>query len=361
MNFKISFIITITFILAAKAMYADPSSLPEFELLGTNGLTYRSEDLKAKKIVCLVMLSNHCKISQRFEYLINEISEKMKQNDSILIAISPNNENAIIPDELAYSEVGDSYEEMKIRSINNRYTFPYLYDGEKQVVAKQLGSKSTPHGYLFDRKRKLVFSGKIGDYNKPTDIKESDLFKKYLDCLNDEDPKITHTKVHGTSIKFTEDIFMADRIKKRYANETVTLRYIDEKTLKFFIEHLKGSPTIFHIWSSSVNGFRQNLIELSSIYKIFRKRGFRLLTICVDPDKTETEIKTQLERAQLSAVNLCLKGSEVGSLMKFVPIESKSTVPFTILFGNEGNHLYSTVGGIDTLRCKKLIVNELGE
>ena len=66
-----------------------------------------------------------------------------------LFVISPNIEKAILPDELAYTEVGDSMDGMKERAILQNYNFPYLYDGDNQTITNALNAKITPqHFYL---------------------------------------------------------------------------------------------------------------------------------------------------------------------------------------------------------------------
>ena len=80
---------------------------PSFNLEGTDGKQYHQIQFKDKEFICIILYSNHCKISQSFEGLIKEISEHLVSENSILLLVSPNNENALLPDELAYSDVGD--------------------------------------------------------------------------------------------------------------------------------------------------------------------------------------------------------------------------------------------------------------
>ena len=60
------------------------------------------------------------------------------------MAISPNDPAAVRLDELGYTDLGDSFEDMKIRAKDHNYTYPYLYDGETQATAKAYGVLATP-------------------------------------------------------------------------------------------------------------------------------------------------------------------------------------------------------------------------
>ena len=66
-------------------------------------------------------------------------------------------------DELGYTDLSDSLEEMKLRAKEKGFAFPYLYDGEKQAVSRACGVQATPHVFIFDQERKLRYVGRIDD------------------------------------------------------------------------------------------------------------------------------------------------------------------------------------------------------
>ena len=330
---------------------------PSFSLEGTDGKQYHQNQFKDKEFVCIILYSNHCKISQSFEGLIKEISEHLDSENSILLLVSPNNELALLPDELAYSDVGDSLKEMRIRSKDRNFEFPYLYDGVKQTVSNQLSAKSTPHAFLFNKTRNLVYSGRIGDYNDPDNLEKSDLYQTYRSARNHTHINQVITKVHGTAIKTKEDIFIANEVRRRYSEESVKIRPINQQTLKFFLKYNLGKTTLFYLWSAKDKSSRENLLILSEIYKIFRKRGLKLFTINIDKDFKE--IKLQLEKAQLSASNFILPGNEISPLVRYIPNNTTRVTPLTILFSKEKQTLFSKIGYIDSLILKRLILNDL--
>jgi len=67
---------------------------------------------------------------------------------------------------------GDSFKDMEKRAKKYNYKMPYLYD-ENHKVADAFGAKTTPHIYLFDADKKLIYTGAIDDSYKPDVDKEA--------------------------------------------------------------------------------------------------------------------------------------------------------------------------------------------
>ena len=66
-------------------------------------------------------------------------------------------------DELGYSDIGDSFEDMKRHAKRRGFKFPYLYDGDTQRVSTAFGVLATPHVFVFDQRRRLRYNGRIDD------------------------------------------------------------------------------------------------------------------------------------------------------------------------------------------------------
>jgi hypothetical protein len=50
---------------------------------------------------------------------------------------------------------------MKIRAEYKHLHYPYLYDSETQSVARAYGPQATPHVFVFDNDRKLLYEGRM--------------------------------------------------------------------------------------------------------------------------------------------------------------------------------------------------------
>ena len=95
----------------------------------------------------------------------------------------------------------DSKEAMKNYAKSMGYTFPYLID-QNSAVANAFGAKTTPHIYLFDENKKLVYKGAIDDnFRDISQVKETYLLDAIQQMVSGVDIKIKETNAKGCSIK----------------------------------------------------------------------------------------------------------------------------------------------------------------
>jgi hypothetical protein len=316
--------------------------ISEFSLMGVDYKTYTNKDLNGLNGTLLVFLSNHCKFSQTFQQFLVHSNRKWNNQGIKLIAISPNHEKAILPDEMAFSEVGDSFEEMVLRAQTQNYNFAYIYDGKNQIITKSIETKITPSAYLFDSQGELVYSGRIGDHEMPNDCEKSELHQNIVKLINKEKVEYNRTKIHGTAVKFRKDIRFAENLAKRYAEETIRLNYADERKLNFFIEQETNYPRFFYVWSLENNPdvTRENLIKISTVYKIFRKRGIKVFTVCICKPKDQSKVLEILKQTQLSSLNFYTGGTEVSKLVTLRSQEGKRITPFCRIIQGDNTLAY---------------------
>jgi hypothetical protein len=316
--------------------------ISEFSLMGVDYKTYTNKDLNGLNGTLLVFLSNHCKFSQTFQQFLVHSNKKWINQGIKLIAISPNHEKAILPDEMAFSEVGDSFEEMVLRAQTQNYNFAYIYDGKNQIITKSIETKITPSAYLFDSQGELVYSGRIGDHEMPNDCEKSELHQNIVKLINKEKVEYNRTKIHGTAVKFKKDIRFAENLAKRYAEETIRLNYADERKLNFFIEQETNYPRFFYVWSLENNPdvTRENLIKISTVYKIFRKRGIKVFTVCICKPKDQSKVLEILKQTQLSSLNFYTGGTEVSKLVTLRSQEGKRITPFCRIIQGDNTLAY---------------------
>jgi thiol-disulfide isomerase/thioredoxin len=127
------------------------SPAPDFSLPGIDGQTHKLSDYADARVLVIVFTCNHCPTAQLYENRIKKLAEDYRDRGVTLVAIEPNDPEAVWLSELGYTDVSDSFEEMKIRAEYRHFNFPYLYDGETQSVARAYGPKATPHVFVFDR------------------------------------------------------------------------------------------------------------------------------------------------------------------------------------------------------------------
>jgi peroxiredoxin len=122
---------------------------PGFILPATDGKTY-SSDKFADPYLVIFFTCNHCPYVIGSDEITRRTADKFLNKGVRFIAINSNSKNT-------YPE--DDFDHMVKRM--NQYNFPwlYLYD-ESQDVALKYGALRTPHFFVFNDKRELVYTGR---------------------------------------------------------------------------------------------------------------------------------------------------------------------------------------------------------
>ena len=140
-------IVPVLIVFLASALQAqDPATLsigekaPAFSLKGIDDKTFTLESFQEAKVLTLVFTANHCPTAQAYEERMKELSASYSPEEMQMVAISSNHPGAVCLEELGYTDLGDNFEEMKIRAREKAYNFPYLYDGDEQSTALAYGA-----------------------------------------------------------------------------------------------------------------------------------------------------------------------------------------------------------------------------
>ena len=79
-----------------------------------------------------------------------------------VVAICGNDPQALQTEELCFSDISDSLDEMKIRAKDKEFLiFRILFDGDTQKITQAFGAVATPHVFIFDADRKLRYQGAV--------------------------------------------------------------------------------------------------------------------------------------------------------------------------------------------------------
>ena len=118
------------------------------------------------------------------------------------VAISPNDQNSVRIVYLVYTDLSDSFQEMKIRAKQKNFPYPYLYDGDSEIASKAYGPVATPHVFIFDKERKLCYQGRVDDVEKPTGVPKNTDTKNAIEALlAGKEVPVATTKVCGCTNK----------------------------------------------------------------------------------------------------------------------------------------------------------------
>jgi peroxiredoxin len=130
---------------------------PDFELPATDGKTYRLADFTDETLV-VFFTCNHCPFVTGSDEVTRQTALKYAPQGVRFVAINSNSKNT-------YPE--DDFPHMVARMEEHQFPWVYLYD-ESQEVALAYGALRTPHFYVFDSNRKLVYTGRGVDNPRDT-------------------------------------------------------------------------------------------------------------------------------------------------------------------------------------------------
>jgi peroxiredoxin len=166
---------------------------PPFALPGTDGRTWRLEDLADAPWLLVVFHCNHCPYAQAWEGRLIELQKEYAARGLRTVLIN-SNETEHHPE--------DRFEKMAERAREKGYPFPYLRD-ESQDVARAYGALVTPHPMLFDRERRLVYQGRIDDnHERPDRVRHRYLRDAIEASLAGRRPEPAELSVLGCSVKW---------------------------------------------------------------------------------------------------------------------------------------------------------------
>lgn len=166
---------------------------PDFNLPGTDENNYSLASFKEARLLVISFTCNHCPYAKGVEDRFIRMAKIYQPRGVAFVAISSN-------DAVNYPD--DSFANMKKRAAEKSYPFPYLYD-ETQSVAKAYGAVCTPHIFVFDSGRKLIYEGRIDDNWKDESAVKSHDLKNALDAaLAGKPVPNAQTNPMGCSIKW---------------------------------------------------------------------------------------------------------------------------------------------------------------
>jgi len=166
--------------------------MPHFSLPATDGMTVNSKTIKDPVLV-VVFTCNHCPYAQAYEDRLIALGNEFDEEGVQFVLINSN-------DATDYPE--DSFEQMEVRYEEKDFPFPYCFD-EAQETARAYGALCTPHCFVFNRARQLMYKGRVDDnWEKPEKAKEHNLRDAIAALVRGEEPPVHEANAIGCSIKW---------------------------------------------------------------------------------------------------------------------------------------------------------------
>ena len=348
----------------SQATHAEPETLkpgsmaPDFSLKGVDGKTYGLKDFNKASVLVIIFSCNHCPTAQAYEDRIITLSNDYRTKGVAVVMISPNSVDALNYSELGYSDMGDSFEEMKQRAADKKFPFPYLYDGDDQKTALAYGPVATPHCFVFDRDRILRYTGRVDGSEKPGTGKGEDIRNAVDAVLSGTPVKNPVTKVFGCSIKWSWKNEYTKKLYKQWAELPVTLETIDTQGIKDLVRNNNSDKLrLINFWATWCGPCVTEFPDLVIIDRMYRGRPFEFITVSTDKQDRRADVLKFLQKQEASNKNYIFYKDDVYELIEAVDPDWQGALPFTMLIEPGGKIIYGKQDVIDPLQMKKLIVN----
>lgn len=165
----------------------------DFSLKATDGKTYSLSDFKDYNTLVIFFTCNHCPYVINSDEVTRKTVERFQKNGVGFVAINSNSANTV---------PADSFEGMVERMHQHQFPWHYLYD-PSQKAAREYGALRTPHFFVFDKQRKLIYTGRgVDNPRDPSKIKVNDLERALEEHLAGKPVSVPLTNPIGCNVKW---------------------------------------------------------------------------------------------------------------------------------------------------------------
>jgi hypothetical protein len=150
-------------------------------------------DFISANALVIFFTCNHCPYVLGSDELTRAAAEKYAPQGAVFVAINANSAS-VNPE--------DSFGKMVERMNEQRFPWTYLHD-RTQETARAYGALRTPHFYVFDRERKLVYTGRGVDQPRdPSKMTTNDLDRALEELFAGKPVSVPQTSPIGCSVKW---------------------------------------------------------------------------------------------------------------------------------------------------------------
>jgi peroxiredoxin len=166
---------------------------PDFNLPATDGRTYRLSDFDDAEVLVIFFTCNHCPYVIGSDEVTRQTAEKFAPDGVKFVGINSNSKNT-------YAE--DDFEHMVARMEEYKFPWLYLYD-ESQEIARAYGALRTPHFFVFDKDRNLIYTGRgVDNPRDASRITVNDLERALQEHLDGKPVSVPLTNPIGCNVKW---------------------------------------------------------------------------------------------------------------------------------------------------------------
>jgi peroxiredoxin len=335
------------------------SPAPDFSLPGVDGNTHTLADYAAAPILVIVFTCNHCPIAQMYEQRIQQLETDYRDRGVAVVAIEPNDPKALRIDELDSSDISDSLDEMKMRVEFKHLHYPYLYDGETQLVTRAYGPQATPHVFIFDKDRKLRYEGRMDNSYRKEMVNTQDARNALDALLANREVAVKHTGVFGCSTKWKEKSVSSAEALRKIAEQPVKLDMATAEDLKRLRQNPGKHMVLISFWATWCGSCIDEFADFQDTFLMYKVRDFELITVSANMPDEKDGVLRMLEKKHATSRNLLFASNDTAALQAAFDPTWESAVPYTVLLDPNGTVLYKKLGSVDILELRRTILANL--
>lgn len=165
----------------------------DFNLPATDGNIYSLDSFKDSKYLVVFFSCNHCPYVTGSDEVTRKTAEKFRTKGVEFVGINSNSK---------HTYKSDDFPHMVERMKKHKFPWKYLYD-ESQEIALAYGALRTPHFYVFDENRKLVYTGRGVDNPRDTSkMTVNDLDRTLEELTSGKPISVPVTNPIGCNVKW---------------------------------------------------------------------------------------------------------------------------------------------------------------
>jgi peroxiredoxin len=169
------------------------SNAVDFKLPATDGKTYTLKDFDKYPYLVVFFTCNHCPYVIGSDEVTRRTAGEFESRGVKFVAINSNS---------AGTYESDDFPHMVERMNEHKFPWIYLYD-QPQETAIGYGALRTPHFYLFNQDRKLVYTGRGVDSPRDTSrMTVNDLERALNELTSGNEITINKTNPIGCNVKW---------------------------------------------------------------------------------------------------------------------------------------------------------------